>query len=67
MAEDEGMKMTEYEATKMFNAALNDMYGTVNVAGLEYETDQVLQAIDETAYRTYFNDWLDGEDIELED
>ncbi len=51
----------EYELEDMFNDFLNECYGTVKIAGYEYDTASVLKEIDEIAYREGFNNWLDSE------
>ena len=58
--------MTEYEALTAYNEMLNDVYGTVSVAGMEYETARVLAEIDPIAYRTGFNDYCDAMGIDLD-
>lgn len=60
-------EMTEYEAEKEYVQYLDEVYGPVKVAGLMYETSEILQRLDEPAFREGFNNWLDAEDIELED
>ncbi len=59
-------EMTEYAAEKAYIEFLDEAYGPVRVAGLLYETSEILQRLDQTAFRTGFNDWLDAEGIELE-
>lgn len=40
---------------------LNDAYDLIRIGSLTYEPSEVLRAADPIAYRTGFNDWLDGE------
>lgn len=47
---------------KQYDESL-DEDGPVTVAGLEYEPSYILKSCDEVAYRTGFNDWLDGQDF----
>lgn len=60
-------ELTEYEAEKEYIEFLDEVYGPVEVAGLKYETSEILQRLDPTAFREGFNNWIDAEDIELED
>lgn len=52
-------KVEDYELEEQYKAMLDEVYGTVKVAGYEYETSRTLQEIDPIAYRTGFNDYLD--------
>lgn len=47
-----------------FQEMLDEIYGDVKVAGMEYATSHILENIDEVAYRTFFNDWSDNQDEE---
>lgn len=58
--------MTEYAALEQYRDMLDEVYGTVTIADIEYDTSRTLEAIDETAFRCGFSDWLDSEGIELE-
>lgn len=40
-----------------------DYDGPVTVCGLEFDPSRILHALDETAYDTYFNDYVDGEEV----
>lgn len=40
---------------------LDEIYGEVEICGLEYYASRALSLIDEEAYRCGKNDWLDGE------
>lgn len=53
----------EYEAYEMYSSMLDDIYGEVNICGLNYSASIALQRVDETAYRCGFNDWCDSECI----
>ncbi len=59
--------MYEYEAKKLYDEFLDEVYGDVNIAGIYYPTSQALKETDPVAYRVGFNDWLDSEGIELDD
>ena len=41
---------------------LDECYGTISVAGMEYDTSRALYELDPIAYRVGFNDWLDSLD-----
>lgn len=58
--------MGERDALEAYDEMLNEVYGTVKVAGYEYDTSRALKELDETAYRCGFNDWCDDEKIEVE-
>lgn len=53
--------ISEYDLEKMFHETLSETYGSVKIAGYQYDTADVLKEIDPTAYREAFNDWLDCE------
>jgi hypothetical protein len=53
----------EYEALEMYDAMLDEVYGMVEVAGMHYDTSNLLKNNDEIAYRCGFNDWCDAENI----
>src|SRR5690606_21600383 len=51
------------EAVELYDEMLDDVYGCVSVAGLEYETSRVLKDIDPIAYREglfAYGDSLEG-------
>jgi hypothetical protein len=43
---------------------LNEIYGTVNIAGLTFDTSRIIRELDPIAYRCYFYDWLDSEGVD---
>ena len=59
--------ISESDAEKLYEYMLDDCYGTVAIAGLEYSTSCALKEIDPTAYRCGFADWLDGEGLTTEE
>lgn len=59
--------LTEYDALEQYDEFLDEVYGTVTIAGMEYQTSRALKELDPIAYRTGFNDWCDSESIDLED
>jgi hypothetical protein len=58
--------MTEREALEAYREMLNECYGNIEIAGLEYTTALALEQVDEIAFRCGFNDWTDAEGIEIE-
>ena len=52
--------LTESEALSLFDDYLNDCFGLVSVAGLEYLTSELLKHTDPAAYRCDFIDWCDA-------
>jgi hypothetical protein len=53
--------LTERELKEMFNEYLDEVWGTVEIAGFGYATSAVLKDADPIAYKCMFNDWLDAE------
>jgi len=49
-----------------FDDLLNDVYGTVKIAGYDYEAADAFQAVDMIAYREDFLNWLDGDESIVE-
>lgn len=55
-------ELSDHELHDRYDEFLEEIYGeTVNVAGTEMSTVNVLKEMDETAYQCGFNDWLDSE------
>lgn len=59
--------ITETDADERFQDSLNECYGTVSIAGYEYDPARVLKEVDPIAYLEEFNNWLDSEGLELGD
>lgn len=55
-------KLQDYELEELYKEMLDECYPPVKVAGMEYDTSRALYELDPIAYRTGFNDWLDGLD-----
>ena len=51
--------MTEYAAEDMFRDMLDDVYGTVTIAGLDFSTSTVLSGADPIAFSEMFLDYID--------
>ena len=49
--------MTQYEIMEAYDEMLNDVYGTVIIAGYEYDTAQALKEVDPIAYSVGMNDY----------
>ena len=56
-----GEGLYDYELETRYDEMLDEIYGTVSVAGYEYDTSQVLREVDPIAHRVGFSDWLDSE------
>lgn len=56
-----GEELAEWELQERYDNMLDEVYGTLTVAGMEYETSLILAELDPIAYRCGFNDWLDSE------
>ncbi len=56
-----GETISERELGDRYDDMLDEVHGTVTIAGLEYDTSIVLKNVDPIAYRCGFNDWTDAE------
>lgn len=54
-------ELNQVDTEEAYRDFLDECYGMVDVAGLSYQTSQVLEEIDPIAFRCGHNDWLDGE------
>ena len=59
--------MTESEAYQMYDDFIDEMSDPIDIMGLKYDSSRVLKEIDPTAYRTYFNDFMDSSGIDTDD
>jgi len=48
-----------------YDDVLDEIYGTVEIAGHLYTTSEALKAVDPIAYDNGFNDWLTSEEDEI--
>lgn len=55
-------KLQEYELEELYKDFIDETTPMVSIWGMEYSPSQILQDVDPIAYRTGFNDWLDGLD-----
>ena len=51
---------TEYDLEESYRESLNDLYETVTIAGMEYETARVLKDTDPIAYAVGMHDYADS-------
>jgi hypothetical protein len=51
-------KMQDYELEEFYKESLDEAWGTVMVAGYEYDTSRALYELDPIAYRVGFSDFL---------
>jgi hypothetical protein len=54
---------SERELRERYNDLLNDCYELIRIGELSYSPADVLESVDETAWREGFNNWLDSEGI----
>lgn len=59
--------LSDHEAHEQYDDMLNEVYGDVEIAGMQYETARALKELDPIAYNTGFNDYYDNEEIEIEE
>lgn len=58
----------DFEADSRYRDMLDDVYGVVTIAGMEYDTGSALQEVDPTAFRVGVADYLDDfEEVEISD
>lgn len=55
------------ETVAAYDDMLNECYGMVNVAGLEYDTARILDEVDPIAYKCGWIDWCDSEGIDTDE
>ena len=56
----DGEELYEYEFKERFNEMLDDAYGTLSVAGLEFDASRVLEELDPIAHRLAMYDYADS-------
>ena len=57
---DDGTPVYDYEVRDMYREWLDECFGTVDVAGLEYNTSRVLEEVDPIAFRCGVADYWDS-------
>ena len=56
----DGEELYEYDLEERFNEMLDEIYGTVSVAGIEFGASRVLEELDPIAHRTAMLDYADS-------
>ena len=51
-------------ALNAFEHELDEIYGSVNVAGITFDSSRTLRELDPIAYRCYFYDWVDSNGVD---
>jgi len=54
-------ELTDNKLHELHDSDLDEIYGTVTVAGYEYDTARALKSLDEVAYNESFNNFIDAE------
>ena len=62
--DEDGRHYSEQDMADRFEEMLNDCYGTVSVAGMEYGTARALKELDPVAYRCWLLDYIDGAEVD---
>lgn len=57
----EGNELTDDDLHDRYDEMLDDVFGVLDVAGLEMQTSTVLNRVDPIAYRVGFSEWIDSE------
>jgi len=58
--------ISEERAYEQYNSMLDEFY-PVSIGGIEFSASRVLKSLDPTCYSIGFDDWLDNEDLQLDD
>lgn len=56
-----GEGLSDNDLDERYSDMLDEVYGDVSIAGMEYPTSTALKELDPIAYRVGFADWLDSE------
>ena len=59
--------MTYREALKQYDDMLDECYPDCKIGPYTYTISRAMKDVDQTAYRCGFDDWLDAEDITIDD
>jgi hypothetical protein len=59
--------ISEDEAIERFEDMLNDCFPIVQFGSLSYTPSEVLKRVDSTAYRCEFLNWLDCEELTIDE
>ena len=58
---EEREEICERVLLERYDEMLDECFGVVSVAGISYDTSNLLKSTDPITYRCGFNDWLDAE------
>ena len=53
----------EHKAHEQYDEMIDECYGEVRLGGLTFSPSRVLKEMDPVAYRCWFNDWMDSQDL----
>lgn len=54
-------ELTDDDLEKRYDEFLDDVYGSVEIMGMDFDTSCAIKELDEITYHQGFNDWLDSE------
>lgn len=55
--------ISEAEAIERYEDMLNEVYGVVSIAGINFDTAHALKELDPIAFDVGLTDWLDSEEL----
>lgn len=55
----------EWDAEQQYEDLLDEVYGVVNIAGMDFDTGRTLRLLDPIAFRCGMLDYFDSEGIEI--
>jgi hypothetical protein len=55
------------DALNNFDDTINEMHSAVTLMGLTFDASKIIKALDPIAYRCYFHDWADSEEIDTDE
>lgn len=61
------MYRTENEARQAYDSMLDEAYGNFNIGPCEFSASEILKKLDEIAYNVGFDDFLDSENINIDE
>ena len=56
-----GEALDDYDLHELFDSMLDELYGTVEVAGLTFDVVTMIKELDPIAYLCSYVDWLDAQ------
>jgi hypothetical protein len=54
---------SEDEMHEIYDEFIDETSNEISILGLTYYASEILKKVDPIAYRCYFHDWLDGEEV----